>query len=81
MHNDGCPFCETVKKVLIALDVNTSHGVRFEILHSVMGECKEAGYTEGYADALIGQMDYMSSILDDVLDDTCDCDDCTDDRN
>ena len=73
---EKCPFCEMVKEVLFAIESSRDWQDKFDILHSVIDQAKDFGYKDGYTDALMGQIESMEGLIDDILVDDCDCSEC-----
>ena len=69
MEDEYCPFCDMVHSVLIAVDSARTNAEKFDILHSVLDQVKAAGYKEGYADALLNQIQFSEHLLDAIEDD------------
>jgi hypothetical protein len=76
MSDENCPFCEMVEDVLMAIESTDSWQTKFDILHSVMTQVKDFGYKHGYTAALVEQIDSMNELVEDVLEDDCDCGSC-----
>jgi hypothetical protein len=79
-NDEYCPFCETVKEVLSMLANTKSNDEKFAILHSVLSECQEASYQDGYKSALQNQVEALNGLInhiDEECECTGDCENCT----
>lgn len=66
---EKCPFCEMVKEVLFTIESSRDWQKKFDILHSVIEQARDFGYKDEYTDALMGQINIMEDLIDDILED------------
>jgi thioredoxin-related protein len=73
MSEELCPFCEMIKAVLRDMESTDNYQRKFDILHSVVDQVKEFGYKDGYTTALMEQIESMNGLVEDILEDDCEC--------